>query len=50
MVHIELSENEAQKVANWLQESFNLLEVGGSWRISAIRLMDSINEQLSKEI
>jgi hypothetical protein len=46
MVQITMTEDEAKKVADWLQESFNLLEVGGLHRNAAFRLMESINKEL----
>ena len=46
MVQISMTEDEARKISEWLQESFNLLEVGGLHRNAAVRLMESINKQL----
>ena len=44
---IELTEADAKNVAEWLQESFNLLEVGGTHRIAAVRLMEAINKKIT---
>ena len=46
MITINLSEEDAQKVVDWLNESFMSLEIGGTHRYAAVRLRDQIENIL----
>ena len=47
MVRVELTNEDAKLVADWLAESFWRLEIGGTHRLAAVRFYDQL---VKKEI
>lgn len=42
MVRIELTNEDAKLVADWLAESFGRLEIGGTHRLAAVRFYNQL--------